>query len=74
MTTTIAQGIKLTRKNDGEISSITFDYKRYGAMLHDFFKPQGISIPSDDVPNVETIKAFEELKNNKELKRYTDLF
>jgi hypothetical protein len=68
MVTTIAKGIKLTKRHDGQISSIVFDYKRYGAMLNVFLQPQGITIPAeaeDDIPNEETMEAIAELEAGK---------
>jgi len=69
MVTTVAKGIN--RKRDGEIASITFDYKRYGALMSVFCTTHGIDFPvngnasftSEDVPNETTMAAYWELKS-----------
>jgi len=76
MVTAIAKGIKLTKRHDGQISSIAFDYKRYGAMLHVILQSHGIKLPaeteSEDIPNEETLEAIAELKAGKG-ETFTDL-
>ncbi|MDR0620108.1 MAG: hypothetical protein LBG17_09450 [Bacteroidales bacterium] len=61
------RGITIQTTYSGTPMAITFDIKQYGKLLRDFFIEKGIEYPATlvKVPNITTLRAMEEVENNK---------
>jgi hypothetical protein len=62
-----AIGIKVERSLAGTPTCISFDFKRYGDSLREFFYGKGLEFPIEDVPNVATVRAMKEAEQGKNL-------
>ncbi|GHT66757.1 hypothetical protein FACS189452_03190 [Bacteroidia bacterium] len=62
-----AIGIKVERSLAGTPTYISFDFKRYGNSLMEFFYGKGLEFPIEDVPNATTIRAMKEAEQGKNL-------
>jgi hypothetical protein len=57
--------ITIERNNNGTPAYIKFNYKKYGALLNDFCRAQGIDLPIENIPNETTVKAIEKAHQGK---------
>lgn len=69
----MAQGITINKTFTGGLKSITFDWKKYGAELLEFFQDKGISVDIKEKPNRATQRAIQSAMQGKGVVKFDSM-